>query len=93
MNSTASIVTEILDMLDPQEGSVWGIECSLRPNEWGGFDLELNGGRTLRVTLDDTRVQVFVFSGGRAMLLAAEAAFDNMPASVIAATVAAYLEG
>jgi len=90
--STASIATEILDLLDRQDVA-WNLDCSLRPNEWGGFDLELNNDRAMRVTLDDTRVQVFIFTGGRAMLLSAEAAFDNMPASVIVAAIAAYLEG
>jgi len=90
--STASIATEILDLLDRQDVA-WNLDCGLRPNEWGGFDLELNNDRAMRVTLDDTRVQVFIFTGGRAMLPSAEAAFDNMPASVIVAAIAAYLEG
>lgn len=88
MNTTATIATEVADLLDHQGIHVWA-----EPNRWQGLDFTApnHRGRTVRIALDDTQVNLYVFTGGKAMLESAKATFTGMPASVIVAAVAAYL--
>lgn len=84
-SDTALVPAEINQLLARQ-----GIDGTCEPNAFGGLDFRTPGiGPWVRVARDDNQINVYVFD--RHMVQMASATFANMPASVIVATVAAYL--
>lgn len=89
---THSTPNEVKDLLERQLGA----DVTASHNEYGGYDYRrTNGSTTVRVAHDDNEIAVYVFNRTAADRLGeniADARFRNMPAAIIAATAAAYLD-
>lgn len=60
-------------------------------NDLGGYDFHASGGITVRLTQDDNRLLLHVFTGGPAMLLKEDASFSAGLAHLAAAYIAEVL--
>lgn len=73
----------------------YGMELPFTHSKYGAaWDVCMDD-TTIRFWVDDDEancVKVIVFSGGQAMLIAADATFTNMPPVVIAQTIAHHLD-
>jgi hypothetical protein len=69
--ATKAVVQELLDAgaIDSPASVLSLTDGSVRPNAWGGFDLEVDGFKTTRLVWEDQDAVIYVFLGGAAMLL------------------------
>lgn len=71
-------IAEVLDIATENGSRPFAAWVKVTENSHGGIDIaNANSGETFRVAVDDGRVALHVFTGGRAMLLAGSQEFSG----------------